>query len=432
MARHLLGAALAGLFLLSGAGAQAQTVVPITALPSAATPLAGSELLPCVQGGVTKKCLSASLGSIQGTGANAVASASGPADQALYVSGTYTGSGSNPYALINATDTASSSGNGLVGLMVNESFGSAGSGAGNRTASAINLLQTAPTPGSGTEFYTGAFINVESVGGDGGTISAPRGAYYGIGGVATLDSGATYVGSLQEGEFDVSVVAGASVQQKSVLTLVGVNSDAVQGSVYDAMLGLLRDSTTTVGWNYGIAFGRQDAQWPIASGGTMIGSVAPASGSRIAAYGVDLRNITFSGGAFASPGFAVDGSGNVAGISLSTAGASGAVYINSRSGSGTQFAWINQTGANVSLSDSSTSSTDISISSQSTIVSGFYRGGLTTVGNLSTIDPAGRAGDMMTVSDATACTANTAVTGGGSLQCAVMWSGTAWKAIVTR
>lgn len=50
--------ALLGLLALcSPAGAQ----VPISALPSAATPLAGTEVLPCVQGGVTKKCAAADV-----------------------------------------------------------------------------------------------------------------------------------------------------------------------------------------------------------------------------------------------------------------------------------------------------------------------------------------------------------------------------------
>ncbi len=36
--------------------AHAQSTVPISQLPSASAPLSGAELLPCVQGGVTKSC----------------------------------------------------------------------------------------------------------------------------------------------------------------------------------------------------------------------------------------------------------------------------------------------------------------------------------------------------------------------------------------
>lgn len=56
----------------------------------------------------------------------------------------------------------------------------------------------------------------------------------------------------------------------------------------------------------------------------------------------------------------------------------------------------------------------------------------TTVSGLSTLDASPAAGDLAVVTDATACTANITVTGGGSSSCAVIYSGTAWKAVVTR
>lgn len=54
-------AAVAALFAIATV-AHAQTQVPISQLPTAATPYAGTEILPCVQGGVTKSCLSGGLG----------------------------------------------------------------------------------------------------------------------------------------------------------------------------------------------------------------------------------------------------------------------------------------------------------------------------------------------------------------------------------
>lgn len=62
----------------------------------------------------------------------------------------------------------------------------------------------------------------------------------------------------------------------------------------------------------------------------------------------------------------------------------------------------------------------------------FYsRSTLTTVAGLTTIDPTPQAGDVAAVSDAAACTVNTTVTGGGSTACGVLYSGAAWKAVVT-
>lgn len=65
MSKKLLSLGVAALCALSSV-AQAQSVVPISQLPAAANPLAGSELIPCVQGGVTKNCLASNLGKAAG------------------------------------------------------------------------------------------------------------------------------------------------------------------------------------------------------------------------------------------------------------------------------------------------------------------------------------------------------------------------------
>jgi len=64
---------------------------------------------------------------------------------------------------------------------------------------------------------------------------------------------------------------------------------------------------------------------------------------------------------------------------------------------------------------------------------GFVREGQTTFANLSTIDPTPQVGDHLVITDASACTANTAVTaGGGSAHsCAVVYNGANWVALVT-
>lgn len=62
---------------------------------------------------------------------------------------------------------------------------------------------------------------------------------------------------------------------------------------------------------------------------------------------------------------------------------------------------------------------------------GFSRPAMTVVGNLSAIDASPQAGDVLSVSDATSCTANGNVTGGGNVTCALVYSGASWKAMVT-
>ena len=107
--------------------------------------------------------------------------------------------------------------------------------------------------------------------------------------------------------------AGASAKYKSILTLFSVNSDAVKGSHFDAMLAFGRDVTTTAQWNYGIAFGRDNGRWPIDfATGTIIGVPAGIPEGASALYGIDFSQVAFSGRALKMQGFEVDGSGNIA------------------------------------------------------------------------------------------------------------------------
>lgn len=98
--------------------------------------------------------------------------------------------------------------------------------------------------------------------------------------------------------------------------------------------------------------------------------------------GIDLSAATFTGGAaFKSPGFSVDSAGKT-------------------------------------------------ITNQLT-AQNFIRPAVVTVAQLPAFDTAPQAGDMLTVSDATTCTANATPTGGGSTTCPLVYSGAAWKAMVT-
>ena len=63
--------------------------------------------------------------------------------------------------------------------------------------------------------------------------------------------------------------------------------------------------------------------WPLSSGGTLIGTEAsalPSPTAYTAAYGVDLRSVTFSDAAFASNNFQVAGSGTVSGSAYNFGG----------------------------------------------------------------------------------------------------------------
>lgn len=61
----------------------------------------------------------------------------------------------------------------------------------------------------------------------------------------------------------------------------------------------------------------------------------------------------------------------------------------------------------------------------------FIRPALAAVSALNRLNPSPQVGDMISVSDAKSCVANTPVQGGGRTPCPLIYSGTEWKAIVS-
>ncbi len=137
-----------------------------------------------------------------------------------------------------------------------------------------------------------------------------------------LTNAATFWNTLQAQENDVSVLAGASVASLYGLSIDQVGNHAVHGTYDDTGIVFSNDNGAA-GWNCGICFGNTYAAWPIAPGGTLLGAVIASRNSNssqamTATNGVDLRNVTFSGYAFASPGFTVDGAGHAAVANISS------------------------------------------------------------------------------------------------------------------
>lgn len=277
------------------------------------------------------------LKSVQGTGGNATATTFSAANQALWLVGNYTGSGTGPFAEISVTDTANSGGSNFpnTALRIDHNINS-GAGAGNRNTLLPILTKNVAIAGSdGTKkFYTPFFSQMYAYAGDGGSPGTPLGSYYGMSSILQLLSGATYVSSAAGGEIDVSVATGASVDLKVGLLLASVNNDAVKGTSYDGFLAFGADATTTAKWTYGITFGWPKGPWAFDTSSTLIGSVASTT-SRVANYGVDLSGVTFSTAAYKSTGFLVDGSGATTVASLSSGAVSGTTGIFSGAVSGT-------------------------------------------------------------------------------------------------
>ena len=315
------------------------------------------------------------LKSVMGSGQNATANSFSASNQALWLVGNYTGSGTGPFAEISATDTANSGGSNFPNsaLRIDHNV-NAGAGVGNRNTLLSILTKNTAIAGTDTtkKFYTPFFSQMYSTAGDGGSGGSPYGAYYGFSSIMQAQSGSTFLSAVAGGEIDVAVQTGASTDMKVGLLLASVNNDAVKGTSYDGFLAFGADSTTTAKWTYGITFGWPKGPWAFDTSSTLIGSVASTT-SRVANYGVDFSGVTFSTGAFKSTGFQVGPSGATAVASLisagaisgttgsfsstlgastiSTTGALAGFVAGPRSGSGNSYQWYNPSGTGIKLTD---------------------------------------------------------------------------------
>jgi hypothetical protein len=202
--------------------------------------------------------------------------------------------------------------------LYNAYFGEVVGGAaetGNRTNVAAFLEVTSATNNGNPNpyFYVAAAAIATANVNDNGTALSAAGNLVAANDVATLKSGATYWNALEGREVDCEVDTGASVGLKQCVKIVLYGSDAVQGSTSDYALGFVKSSTASGSWEVGIAFGEPTGYWPISSTGTIIGTTTGLSSGSPPAYdaanGIDWSNVTFSGCAFKSVAFCVNGAG---------------------------------------------------------------------------------------------------------------------------
>jgi hypothetical protein len=155
----------------------------------------------------------------------------------------------------------------------------------------------------------------------GSSVGTPRGSLYGMNPQANLAAGATNYVSVMAGEADVSVSVGASVQYKWGWCISTVEGDAVRGSVAESALHI-GAVPSTGGWFTGITFSDfNGGGMPIAAGGTLLKGQKFAAGTIPIAHGVDLTAFAIAGAAFKSPGFLLDGVGNLQAASATYLGA---------------------------------------------------------------------------------------------------------------
>ena len=187
---------------------------------------------------------------------------------------------------------------------------------GNRialTAQQSMISTTGNTNNSGNYVGLAAYSNVSA--NDGGTSLTSNGANnenFGANIIASMFPGATYWWGNTGLEVDVTTPTGASVWNNIGVSSYKLSNSAVAGTNTDAAyMAAIQNGAT--GWKTGLQIGNNWSNWPMASGGTVIG----LGTSGTTTNGLDLHLGTFTGNAIYTPGFVVNGSGNV-GIGTAT------------------------------------------------------------------------------------------------------------------
>lgn len=191
--------------------------------------------------------------------------------------------------------------------VINTAGGSQINGARNAFYSFFALTAaTAPTNPCkcyvSSTFWAQAYFND---GGTGTSTANSKGTLFATNPVALLGPGATNWREITGAEVNIAIQAGASASYKNAWSLVALNTDAVQGSVYDAALSISSQGGA-VGWKNGILFSAANGQAPVASNGTLIGTQDAGAVTN----GINFGSYTFSGAAIATPGFLVVGTGD--------------------------------------------------------------------------------------------------------------------------
>jgi hypothetical protein len=195
-------------------------------------------------------------------------------------------------------------------LGIYETFGGT-SVTGARTPLRIALTMNGNTANPISSFHRGLAVGASTSYVDGGTSGTQSGKWFGQIIDANLLAGALYWDALQGLEIDTTLATGASANYKSALQLVKKSNDAVRGSIMDIALSITDQLGSSVGWKSGISFGAPNGVWPLGADSTLIGTNPTLLGGSayVAANGVDISGVTFSGAAFKSTGFLVDPAG---------------------------------------------------------------------------------------------------------------------------
>lgn len=311
------------------------TGVKISALP-AAGPLTGAEIVPVVQGGVTRRTTASQLaGALSGDLAVNDIDASGhitagnylsvtrpnipsPGDgisvasqSALRSSSFSNGTAAGPinFNTVTVEDQAKAGPLNLVhALLVNHNFGG-GSATGGFSGLSVVLNQVGPTANVlpvGGSFYVALNLAArfdENDGGTGLTSATAFGHAFASNPSVWLDTGATFWNQIVGEEINVAMKTGSSAVDKIGLQVVKVSGDAVKAARSNTAF-VIGDQPSTVGWDKGISFGSQQGRWPMDAATGVLISDDVHEGDAVAGTclaGIDLSRCTFTSAPLVMP-----------------------------------------------------------------------------------------------------------------------------------
>ncbi|MFD1952106.1 tail fiber domain-containing protein [Sphingomonas arantia] len=164
---------------------------------------------------------------------------------------------------------------------------------GGRHAVKGSTFQRAPTAGDNPDRnFVGVQGQSQTFTGDGGTPSAPLGAYFGMSSITQIESGAYGVFNATAFESNCVTIAGSTVQYRSGIQI----ADYVQtrGALIDAALSISAIIGPNLGARFGIHVGAQNGGNPLGSDSTLL----RLDDTPVLANGIDMRNTAFTGSVF--------------------------------------------------------------------------------------------------------------------------------------
>ena len=170
---------------------------------------------------------------------------------------------------------------------------------GGRTAFGGSFTQSGNTVCESGQYYVAGAFWATAYGNAGGAAGAHKGSLFAVNDSVRLAPGADYWESIAGYELDVAADAGTHVNYKHGMSVVFWDSDRVSGiGGKDYAYGISAMGTVCSGWDVGFSFGSPYGTWAMKPTGTMIGTIAGATGGPAwqAAWGIDFSQVTFSGG----------------------------------------------------------------------------------------------------------------------------------------